>query len=100
VLVHYFQYLRSVGKWGDFCKDFRHPGVGKVREDRVGYPFLMRIVRMEPPPSSRDSLDLQAFRKQHKNVERELEKKKLAALIERVKRQLAAREMASGPRVA
>jgi hypothetical protein len=60
----------------------------------------MRIVRMEPQPSSRESLDMQAFRKQCKNVEREQESKKLASLIERVKRQLAAREMTSGPRVA
>jgi hypothetical protein len=55
---------------------------------------------MEPQPSSRESLDMQAFRKQCKNVEREQESKKLASLIERVKRQLAAREMTSGPRVA
>jgi len=61
---------------------------------------LMRIVRMEPQPSSRESLDLQLFRKQCKTVEREQESKKLAALIERVKRQMAARQQATGPRVA
>ena len=43
---------------------------------------------------------MQDFRKQCKQAERDQESKKLAALIERVKRQLAQRQGTQGPRVA
>ncbi|HYA98098.1 MAG TPA: hypothetical protein VEH49_08385 [Methylomirabilota bacterium] len=57
-------------------------------------------MRLDPPPSSRDGLQMQDFRKQCKQAERDQESKKLAALIERVKRQLAQRQGTQGPRVA
>jgi hypothetical protein len=57
-------------------------------------------MRLAPQPPSRENLELQGFRKQCKHVEREQESKKLAVLIEKVKRQLAARQGAVGPRVA
>jgi hypothetical protein len=58
------------------------------------------LMRSDPPPTHREDLLLQDFRKQCKNVEREQEAKKLEALMARVKRQLAARQAPQGPRVA
>jgi hypothetical protein len=57
-------------------------------------------MRSDPPPVHRNDLPLQDFRKQCKQAEREQESKKLALLIERVKRQLAERQGTPGPRVA
>ena len=57
-------------------------------------------MRTDPPAILRDDLQLQDFHKHSKQIEREQESKKLALLMERVKRQLAERQGAPGPRIA